>query len=259
MSPRLALAGAAVALVAAAATADLSAAQRKPAALKPLVLRENCISKAERRCAVRFTTFDRVRLIGVELGLGPRESSSPTRAGRRRAMAVRVDALRASARPPGLPRARVRPPRLRLVGRDEQLGAGQAGRLRRARRDQGHARAGANQFVLPAPRSEGRRCCWPRRSRAGTDQRRDQLCEPSDVWPDRRAERVAGAACPGPVHLGRRGRDAFQRTHGRMYDASASPDKRLRSCREPSTARPSCAIPPRVRSWTAGFGEHFGS
>ena len=72
MSPRLALAGAAVALVAPAATADLSAAQRKPAPLKPLVLRENCISKAERRRAVRFTTFDRVRLIGVELGSGPR-------------------------------------------------------------------------------------------------------------------------------------------------------------------------------------------
>ena len=72
MIPRLALAGAGVALVAVAATADLSAAQRKPAPLKPLVLRENCISKAERRRAVRFTTFDRVRLIGVELGSGPR-------------------------------------------------------------------------------------------------------------------------------------------------------------------------------------------
>ena len=72
MIPRLALAGAAVALVAAAGTADLSAAQRKPAPIKPLVLRENCISQAERRRAVRFTTFDRVRLIGVELGSGPR-------------------------------------------------------------------------------------------------------------------------------------------------------------------------------------------
>jgi pimeloyl-ACP methyl ester carboxylesterase len=69
---RLALAGAAAGLLASAATVDLSAAQRKPAPLKPLVLRENCISKAERRRAVRFTTFDRVRLIGVEVGSGPR-------------------------------------------------------------------------------------------------------------------------------------------------------------------------------------------
>lgn len=69
---RLALAGTVAALLAAAATTDLSAAQRRPAPLKPLVLRENCISRAERRRAVRFTTFDRVRLIGVELGSGPR-------------------------------------------------------------------------------------------------------------------------------------------------------------------------------------------
>ena len=40
--------------------------------LKPLVLHENCLTRAERRRAVRFTTFDRVRLIGVELGSGPR-------------------------------------------------------------------------------------------------------------------------------------------------------------------------------------------
>ena len=72
MIVRLALAGTAAALLASVATVDLSAAQQKPAQLRPLVLRENCLSRAERRRAVRFTTFDRVRLIGVELGSGPR-------------------------------------------------------------------------------------------------------------------------------------------------------------------------------------------
>ena len=70
---RVALAGPAIAaLVASAATAELSAAPPRPTRLKPLVLRENCVSRAERRRVVRFTTFDRVRLIGVELGSGPR-------------------------------------------------------------------------------------------------------------------------------------------------------------------------------------------
>jgi alpha-beta hydrolase superfamily lysophospholipase len=69
---RLALAGTVAALAASAATADLSAAQRSVTRLKPLVLRENCVSRAERRRIVRFTTFDRVRLIGVEVGSGPR-------------------------------------------------------------------------------------------------------------------------------------------------------------------------------------------
>jgi pimeloyl-ACP methyl ester carboxylesterase len=49
---------------------DAGSAQRPR--VKPLVLYENCLTRAERRRAVRFTTFDRVRLIGVELGSGPR-------------------------------------------------------------------------------------------------------------------------------------------------------------------------------------------
>lgn len=61
-------AAAAVALSAGAADSD--SAQRPR--VKPLVLYENCLTRAERRRAVRFTTFDRVRLIGVELGSGPR-------------------------------------------------------------------------------------------------------------------------------------------------------------------------------------------
>lgn len=69
---RLALIGTVAALAASAAPGDLSAADRTPMRLKPLVLRENCLSRAERRRAVRFTTFDRVRLIGVEVGSGPR-------------------------------------------------------------------------------------------------------------------------------------------------------------------------------------------
>ena len=58
------------ALALAAGTADSESAQRPRA--KPLVLYENCLTRAERRRAVRFTTFDRVRLIGVEVGSGPR-------------------------------------------------------------------------------------------------------------------------------------------------------------------------------------------
>jgi alpha-beta hydrolase superfamily lysophospholipase len=50
--------------------ADSESAQRPR--VKPLVLYENCLTRGERRRAVRFTTFDRVRLIGVELGSGPR-------------------------------------------------------------------------------------------------------------------------------------------------------------------------------------------
>ena len=42
------------------------------ARLKPLRLVETCLTRAERQRAGRFTTFDRVRLIGVELGSGPR-------------------------------------------------------------------------------------------------------------------------------------------------------------------------------------------
>jgi pimeloyl-ACP methyl ester carboxylesterase len=61
---------AASAVALAAGTADSQSAQRPR--VKPLVLYENCLTRAERRRAVRFTTFDRVRLIGVELGSGPR-------------------------------------------------------------------------------------------------------------------------------------------------------------------------------------------
>ena len=127
MIVRLALAATAAALVASVATVDLSAAQRKPTRLKPLVLRENCLSRAERRRAVRFTTFDRVRLIGVELGSGPRAVILAHQGGGGEGpLAVRMDALCARARSTGLPGARVRPPRLRVVGRDDSLDARQA-------------------------------------------------------------------------------------------------------------------------------------
>jgi alpha-beta hydrolase superfamily lysophospholipase len=39
---------------------------------RPLKLRETCVTKAERARVVRFRAGDRVRLIGVELGSGPR-------------------------------------------------------------------------------------------------------------------------------------------------------------------------------------------
>jgi dienelactone hydrolase len=43
-----------------------------PRALKPLRLRETCVSRVERRRVLRFTATDGVRLIGVVLGSGPR-------------------------------------------------------------------------------------------------------------------------------------------------------------------------------------------
>lgn len=69
MKTLLVIAAAAVAALSTGA-ADSDSAQRPR--LKPLVLYENCLTRSERRRAVRFTTFDRVRLIGVELGSGPR-------------------------------------------------------------------------------------------------------------------------------------------------------------------------------------------
>jgi alpha-beta hydrolase superfamily lysophospholipase len=44
----------------------------QPQRLKPLRLRETCVTRAERRHVIRFTASDRVRLIGVVLGRGPR-------------------------------------------------------------------------------------------------------------------------------------------------------------------------------------------
>lgn len=56
-------------------TAALVAASPAGAALekqRPLKLRETCVTKAERAHVVRFRASDRVRLVGVELGSGPR-------------------------------------------------------------------------------------------------------------------------------------------------------------------------------------------
>jgi pimeloyl-ACP methyl ester carboxylesterase len=56
-------------------TAALVAASPAGAALekqRPLKLRETCLTRAERAHVVRFRASDRVRLIGVELGRGPR-------------------------------------------------------------------------------------------------------------------------------------------------------------------------------------------
>jgi alpha-beta hydrolase superfamily lysophospholipase len=68
---RLLVVGLAAAAVAVSVGVADSASATRPR-LKPLVLYEKCLTRAERRRAVRFTTFDRVRLIGVELGSGPR-------------------------------------------------------------------------------------------------------------------------------------------------------------------------------------------
>jgi len=44
----------------------------QPHRLRPLRLRETCVTRAERRHVLRFRASDRVRLIGVVLGRGPR-------------------------------------------------------------------------------------------------------------------------------------------------------------------------------------------
>jgi pimeloyl-ACP methyl ester carboxylesterase len=67
---RLAPVAVAAAMVAAIAVADSESAQRPR--VKPLRLIETCVTRAERQRVVRFSTFDRVRLIGLELGGGPR-------------------------------------------------------------------------------------------------------------------------------------------------------------------------------------------
>jgi pimeloyl-ACP methyl ester carboxylesterase len=52
--------------------AQTTEARTGPKPVKPLRLIETCVTRAERQRVVRFSTFDRVRLIGVELGGGPR-------------------------------------------------------------------------------------------------------------------------------------------------------------------------------------------
>ena len=51
---------------------DRTGARAQPHRLKPLRLRETCVTRAERRRILRFTASDRVRLIGVVFGRGPR-------------------------------------------------------------------------------------------------------------------------------------------------------------------------------------------
>lgn len=69
------LAAVAVAGVGAAAPSagKASASPLRPAKVRPpLVLREVCVGRADRRHVVRFRAIDGLRLIGVELGRGPR-------------------------------------------------------------------------------------------------------------------------------------------------------------------------------------------
>ncbi len=63
---------AAMAVGLAAAAAGVSASPAKTVKLRPLVLKERCVTTAERRRVLRFKAIDGVRLIGVELGRGPR-------------------------------------------------------------------------------------------------------------------------------------------------------------------------------------------
>jgi pimeloyl-ACP methyl ester carboxylesterase len=53
-------------------TVDRGAATAHSAKVRPLVLRERCVTAAERRRIVRFRAIDGVRLIGVEFGRGTR-------------------------------------------------------------------------------------------------------------------------------------------------------------------------------------------
>ena len=51
---------------------DRTGARAQTHRLKPLRLRETCVTRAERRRILRFTASDKVRLIGVVFGRGPR-------------------------------------------------------------------------------------------------------------------------------------------------------------------------------------------
>jgi alpha-beta hydrolase superfamily lysophospholipase len=51
--------------------ADRSPTVASAAAPRPLQLAQTCVTRAEKRRVVRFRTSDRVRLIGLELGRGP--------------------------------------------------------------------------------------------------------------------------------------------------------------------------------------------
>ncbi len=68
----LRLAAVLVAFLALLASTRVSAPSAETQRVKPLRLREICVKRAERRHIVRFTASDRVRLIGVMLGHGPR-------------------------------------------------------------------------------------------------------------------------------------------------------------------------------------------
>ena len=57
---------------AAPADADSAAGAAVARATKPRPLLERCVTRAERRRVVRFRALDRVQLVGVELGRGPR-------------------------------------------------------------------------------------------------------------------------------------------------------------------------------------------
>jgi len=57
---------------AAGPAAGSASASLKTVQPRPLVLKERCVTKAERRRVLRFRAIDNVRLIGVEFGRGPR-------------------------------------------------------------------------------------------------------------------------------------------------------------------------------------------
>jgi alpha-beta hydrolase superfamily lysophospholipase len=63
---------AAVTVGIAVAAAGVSASPAKTVTPRPLVLKERCVTKAERRRVLRFKAVDGVRLIGVEFGRGQR-------------------------------------------------------------------------------------------------------------------------------------------------------------------------------------------
>ncbi len=67
----LAVAATGAALLAAQTAHGGPAATELAAAPRPLQLKERCVSRAERRRVVRFTSADKVRLLGVEFGRGP--------------------------------------------------------------------------------------------------------------------------------------------------------------------------------------------
>ena len=207
-------------------TAALVAASPAGAAIekqRPLKLRETCVTRAERAHVVRFRASDGVRLIGVELGRGPR--------------VVILAHSGASDLCSWLPYGRTLASRGYRVLAFDQRGFGSSGhagrskaepgRLRRARRNSHDA--GARRYERDSGRRLPRGCGGPLRGSPSDSsrERSDQLLEPVAVPPGRRARpprrHSVYLRCSSLPKRTRR----FLEDAQTMYEACSSADKQI--------------------------------